>query len=423
MRQFLAALFWCALAGIAMAQTNRIDETLPNAPSLAPRGSFDIGVRTITVTDPNRIDVLNGSGADAPHYERPLVLEIWYPADLKGQSPGGDYLDVPLVDGVTKVTLHGQAVRDAAPLTPEAPAPLVIISHGYPGNRFLLSHFGENLASKGYVVAAIDHFESTYDNKLGFASTLMHRSPDQLFVLDAIAELSSDPESFLSGIVDADNTAIIGYSMGGYGAVISAGGGVTEASTNMDFVPAGGNLATLQAGTEAYDAQRDSRLKAIVAIGPWGWNGGFWDAEGLGGITIPALFIAGSLDDVSGYDPGVRSIYENASNSDRYLLTFANAGHNAAAPIPAPAESYIGLGEDTPFNHYADAVWSTPRMNNIAQHFVTAFLDLKLRGDETVAPYLDLPSAGEPFGQEDWRGFVPGTARGLRLEHLSATEK
>jgi len=33
----------------------------------------------------------------------------------------------------------------------------VIISHGYPGNRFLLSHLAENLASKGFVVAAPDH--------------------------------------------------------------------------------------------------------------------------------------------------------------------------------------------------------------------------------------------------------------------------
>ena len=75
MRHFVAALLWCALGGIGMAQTNRIDDTLPNAPSLAPRGAYDIGVRTITVTDPDRIDVLNGSGADARSEERRVGKE------------------------------------------------------------------------------------------------------------------------------------------------------------------------------------------------------------------------------------------------------------------------------------------------------------------------------------------------------------
>ena len=418
MKPIAAALLWCTMGGLAMAQTNHIDEMLPNAPSLAPAGQYAVGVRTVTLTDSGRPDVLNGG---VP-YDRPLTLEIWYPADLAGQPPGGDYAGVMLVDGVTKITLHGSAVRDAKPLDAIPPSPLVIVSHGYPGNRFLLSHFGENLASKGFVVAAIDHFESTYDNKLAFASTLMNRSPDQLFVLDAIAGLSSDSQSFLAGIVDADRTAIIGYSMGGYGAVISAGGGVTAASTGFDFAPAGSALASLQAGTEAYAAQRDPRLKAIVAIGPWGRKAGFWDAGGLAGISIPSLFMAGSLDDVSGYDPGVRTIFEEAVNSDRYLLTFANAGHNAAAPIPAPAESYRD-GADGPFGHYADAVWSNVRMNNIAQHFVTAFLNLNLKGDLAMAPYLALSSSAEPFGEENWLGFAPRTARGLRLEHATPAEK
>ena len=41
----------------------------------------------------------------------------------------------------------------------------MIISHGYPGNRYLMSHLGENLASKGFVVASIDHRDSTYDDQ------------------------------------------------------------------------------------------------------------------------------------------------------------------------------------------------------------------------------------------------------------------
>ncbi|MEZ5791977.1 MAG: hypothetical protein R3D34_14755 [Nitratireductor sp.] len=32
-----------------------------------------------------------------------------------------------------------------------------------------------------------------------------------------------------------------------------------------------------------------------------------------------------------------------------------------------------------PFEHYADPVWDTVRMNNIAQHYATAFFSLHLK--------------------------------------------
>ena len=58
--------------------------------------------------------------------------------------------------------------------------------------------------------------ESTYNDAGGFQSTLLNRSGDILFVLDQIAEMGkSGSNSFLAGIVDATNTGLIGYSMGG----------------------------------------------------------------------------------------------------------------------------------------------------------------------------------------------------------------
>ena len=59
---------------------------------------------------------------------------------------------------------------------------------------------------------------------------------------------------------------------------------------------------------------------------------------GLRGIRTPVLFVAGSADEVSGYERGTRAIYQAAVNAERYLLTFLQANHNAAAPYPAPAE-------------------------------------------------------------------------------------
>ncbi|TBR44382.1 dienelactone hydrolase [Marinomonas agarivorans] len=420
---------------------NRIDQVRPDAPELAPYGEHTIGVRTITVTNPNQIDIVNiDTDPNTPHprYDRELTLEVWYPAELpydanyykKHYQKKRRYKNVYLRDGETKVTLRGKAVRNAQPNVFDGPYPLIIISHGYPGNRFLLSHLAENLASKGYVVAAIDHKDSTYRDQSAFGSTLVNRPLDQMFVLNEMARFHNEANHFLAGIVDTDNTGLIGYSMGGYGALISAGAGVTQQSVNYPWGAADGTLGIHLAGSQTHEDLIDPRLKAVIAIGPWGKNFFFWDQVGLSGIEIPMLYIAGSDDDVSGYDNGVKAIFDESMGTDRYLLTFQFANHNAAAPMPAPKESWKvsdSLGY-APFDHYADPVWDTVRMNNIAQHFATAFMGLYIKQELDKAPYFDLvensgdgvysvDSNGNPTADHTyWRGFQDRTAKGLKME-------
>lgn len=326
---------------------NRIDLIRPDAPDLARLGPHPVGVRTLDLTNPGQPDVLAGGVKD-----RHIVVELWYPAQ-PGTVTGGSYRTL-CRDGRTEVVLHGQAARDA--VAAGGDFPLVILSHGYPGNRMLMAHLGENLASKGYRVASLDHPDSTYGDPayLGgqaFASTLVNRPLDTRFVMDALG---------------GDQVAILGYSMGGYGALLSAGARLTEAGR-----AAGGPLMT------QHDGRVDPRLKAVVPIGPWGRQRGFFDAAT---VTVPMMVMAGSLDEVSGY-PAMRQIFEEA-RGERVLVTFENAGHNAAAPYPAPAECYAAVPwlDFVPFEHYADRVWDTVRMNNIAQHFVTGFLDRHLKG-------------------------------------------
>lgn len=427
----LAVSLWAAFP-VAATPENRIDRIRPDAPTLAAYGEHAVGVRTLRLVNSDQVDLVSTlANGDSPtelaRYDRTLVLEIWYPSE-----PGGEPTpyDVFLRDGKTEVVVHGQARRLATPDRTSAPYPLVLISHGYPGNRFLLSHLAENLASKGYVVAAIDHTDSTYRTRAAFASTLVHRPLDQLFVLDELAELS-ESDGFLSGLLDADRTGLIGYSMGGYGAVITAGGGVTDQAVERG-APLGA-LGVHRAGSEEHNQRFDDRIRAVVAFAPWGMEAGTWDEKGLAGMRIPTLFIAGSADDVSGYETGVRAIFEQAVGIDRSLLTFDNANHNAAAPMPAPDESYRTQDGSSPsFSHYADAVWDTVRMNNIAQHFVTAYLGHLLQNDETMEPFLDLVEDshdGVWSVEEDgtrraehsyWHGFANRTAAGLRWEVLQA---
>ncbi|MGJ3238817.1 MAG: alpha/beta hydrolase family protein [Anaerolineae bacterium] len=417
-----------ALPLMVTAQDNFISEQRLDAPELSALGSYAVGVQTLELVNPDQLDFLNAAeDGTVPTYDRPLTVEVWYPAVVEDADALGEYV-VNARDASIQVTLTGIAIRDAEPDAMSAPYPLVVMSHGYPGNRFLLSHLGENLASKGFVVVSIDHTDSTYADQGAFASTLYNRPLDQHFVIDALIELSADDSNFLFNMVDADNVGLIGYSMGGYGAVIATGGGVTDASTQYGFAPPNGLLADHQADSEAYQALlADSRIKAVVAFAPWGYNTGFWDADGLSGVDVPYFFIAGDQDDVSGYENGTRAIWENTTNTDRYLLTYENARHNAGAPIPPPSE----VSEFGVYMHYADNVWDSTRMNNIAQHFVTAFLGMHLQGEDYGA-YLDLiPNGVEGVYATDddgnftedhtyWLGFQDRTAVGLTLEYLES---
>ncbi|WP_420011732.1 alpha/beta hydrolase family protein [Tateyamaria sp.] len=221
-----AALTTTVAAG---ALANPIDQIRPDAPELAAYGAFSVGVQTLDVTIPDSVDVLGVEGKDVPRFDRPLTLEVWYPA-AEGTVPGGSYRAL-IRDGATEVTLTGQAVRDAEPATGTR-FPLIVISHGYPGNRYLMAHLGENLASKGYVTVSIDHTDSTYSDQAAFGSTLFNRPLDQAFVVDHMAGMTGP----LGDIVNADQTGVIGYSMGGYGALIFGGAGVTQASTEFSWV-------------------------------------------------------------------------------------------------------------------------------------------------------------------------------------------
>ena len=219
--------------------------------------------------------------------------------------------------------------RDGAPFPS-------IISHGYPGNRFLMSHIGENLASKGFVTVSIDHKDSTYDDQKAFGSTLYNRPFDQLFVLNEIDRLSKPGSgSFLAGAVDASPTGIIGYSMGGYGVVNVIGGGYTAASARparrrrTSCCGARRRESRVSEGARSADQSGDRDR----AVGHAGWLLGCGGTEG---IHTPVMFVAGSADEMSGYEKGTRAIYRGRVNADRYLLTFINANHNAAAPVPAP---------------------------------------------------------------------------------------
>jgi predicted dienelactone hydrolase len=394
-------------------------------------------VQTMNLVNPNQVDILNYSETNTdPRYDRKLTVEVWYPAVVEDISEVATYNDTlgradNPNDPLVPFSFGGYAVRDAVLSATETPYPLIVVSHGFPGSRFMMTYLTENLASKGYVVVAIDHTESVFSDVSGFGSTLLNRPLDIRFVIDQIQAMGmAGSGSFLEGSVNTENVGLVGYSMGGYGALNVAGGayGAAYIPTLTQFGLPGVELLSVNvAGNEAY--VKDTRVKAVYTFAPWGMNFGLWDADSLAGLDVPTFFVAGSQDDVAGYEIGPRALFELSSNAERYLLTFEGARHNVA-PNPAPAEA----SNYDQYMRYADTVWDSERMNNINQHFATAFFGKFLKG-EANEEFLDVAvevaeegvfSANEDGTFKDdhtyWAGFQPRSAVGLRLEHRVAGE-
>ena len=421
----IAILFNGLTISTVNAQTNDFlyGDQLPDAPELSARGEYKVGVQTVNLVNPNQIDILNSKEGKDPTYDRPITIEVWYPASVNNDAKTVVYDEVMGTRGdtlrpLTPFTFKGRAYRDANALKGNK-FPLVVVSHGYVGSRYLMTYLTENLASKGYIVAAIDHTDSTFKDANAFQSTLLNRPKDIRFVINEMEKLGAKgSKNKLAGLVDANNTAIIGYSMGGYG-VLNVGGAGYSAGLGQFFTGMTGGSSAISvnlAGNAEYEKLADARIKAIVAFAPWGMERGVWDAEGLKGLKTPTFFIAGSQDDISGYEKGIKAIYEGAVNADRYLLTYENARHNVA-PNPPPAEALApGLHIDE-YYRYAEPSWDQRKINNVNQHFVTAFIGKHLKNQDS-AKFLDVQ---ENSNEKDWTGFKPRSSTGMELLHAQPT--
>jgi dienelactone hydrolase len=408
-----------------------LGDATSGAPENAKRGEFAIGYREIEIVNPSQLDVLTTLSTNVETmYDRPLKLGIWYPADIGEDEiqlcSYTDYYGRVDHNNLEPFEIVGRAVREASPLKGQEPYPLIIISHGYPGSLYIMSYLCENLATKGYVVVAIAHTDSTYEDAANFASTLINRSFDQKFTIQEIEKLSQK-DGWLNSLVDTSNIGLIGYSMGGYGSLRTLGVNMSDEISKLvgpyDYL----------LKSEEKD-QLVNNIKASVLFAPWGAefgnpdNLGIYDKDSLKNITCPTLWVAGTKDDIAGYQ-GIRGLYNSTSSSDRYLLSYQNVMHNCA-PNAAPLEAYSKNWDLT--SRWADPSWDTRRLNNINMHFVSAFMDYYLKGDENKLSYFDVKVENASDGvysvnkdgtfKDDhtyWPGFENRSVEGVILEHLS----
>jgi pimeloyl-ACP methyl ester carboxylesterase len=300
---------------------------------------------------------------------------------------------------------------------------LVVVSHGRSNPTAGMSWLGENLASKGYVVAAIRHQDPPITDRSGDPETWLRRPLDIAFVARSLQETLA-----AEGLVDPTRTALVGYSMGGYGALTCAGAVLEPEAPIVKRMP-GDLLRPYARGGAKTDAVRVPNVRAVVAISPAG--GAYtWGAEGLRGVTAPLLVIAGDRDKTVGYVNGARAVYEAATSARRYLLTYRYGAHNLGlAPVPETMRSNLWT-----VDWFEDPVWRKDRIVAINLHFITAFLDVYVRGDASRSAYIDglvpdgsagqwpaankLPYAAYSPGAGDitvWKGFQRRYAEGLEF--------
>jgi predicted dienelactone hydrolase len=252
------------------------------------RGPFPAGVRTIPVQDAVR--------------NRTFPCEIWYPAaELhRGQDLASETQDRFAV--AFRDTPRTQAaVRDAA--SRPGKYPLVVFSHGSAvGARRMSSYLATHLASHGYVVAAVDHFEivaaadfaprgeETEEQKAARAQAFIaNRVPDVRMLLDhLLGGPPWDPEIELNPA----QVGAAGYSFGGW---------TVLAATGVEW-----------------------RIRAVVALAPGGSSRpkpGILPATltFAWGRDVPTLYIAAENDTMTPLD-GIRELFERTPATKRMMV-------------------------------------------------------------------------------------------------------
>lgn len=227
----------------------------------APGGPYPVGSQVFRWIDPDRDE----PATDDPHDHRNVVVQAWYPAE-PGEGERVCYIDglgrlpswVSLIPGLVmqrydRIDTHARV--DAPVATQRARWPVVLFSPGYGASRAFYSGLLADLASRGFVVLALDHpYEApVVELADGRLATPLERflpdDPDRARYMSAqqsvraadlryVADRVGRPDAFgarLSQRLDSGRIAAIGHSFGGASAVEAAMGDARiRAVANLD---------------------------------------------------------------------------------------------------------------------------------------------------------------------------------------------
>ncbi|AHC15675.1 alpha/beta hydrolase family protein [Salinispira pacifica] len=221
-----------------------------------PSGAYPVGTIAYDLVDESRMEAYS---ADRQH--RKIRVQLWYPAE---QPDGRPKPEDWMIDGPRHtraiVNTHGfppfiwdhtrfmksNSFSGLTPAEDAGPMPVILISHGWEGYRGLHADIAEELASRGFLVAATEHsygsagvlFEdgrivrssddvlpdrNQRDSFILEANRLVKTfSRDNAFLLDQLTLVNSGmphagPQrlSMFRNRMDIERTGLIGHSTGG----------------------------------------------------------------------------------------------------------------------------------------------------------------------------------------------------------------
>ncbi|MDX2293610.1 MULTISPECIES: alpha/beta hydrolase family protein [Streptomyces] len=358
------------LAGLSRTVTVAPDRGDERLRMPAPTGAYGVGSSVLHLVDRSRTDpwVPTADG-------RELMVTLHYPAARPGrparyatEDEARLLLEAVKVDDPALEREVARARTYSAVDVRPAPGrhPLVVLSPGFGMARYTLTSLAEDLASRGYVVASLDHAYETSGTSFPGGRTLTcvactvmsdsgwskgslvtgTRADDARFVLDRLT--GARPAWKYASSIDASRIGMAGHSVGGASAV-----------------PA---------------MAADRRIDAGVNM-----DGTFWDtlpADGLGGRPF-LLLGADEYHRPSGEDTTWNTTWKGLSG-DKYWLTVDRADHLGFTDAPVLLR-HLGL----PYGDLA-----AERAVAVTRAYVAAFFDEHLRGREQ--PLLDGPDSAHP---------------------------
>lgn len=374
----LGALVAGVFASSAVTKTVTPHEASPLALP-APTGALKVGTTTLHLVDRSRLDALA-----QPPAARELMVQLWYPAARAGIRIA-PYMSAGRASTFEKLYslpagTFGSLPTHASESAPLAAGrhPLLLFSHGLGQIRTFSTALLEELASRGYVVAAIDH---TYDAGVvefpdgrlvdGIASPLpapaerqqllATRVGDVRFVLNELTRRATARSGFLAGHLDLRKVGALGHSFGG--------------------------------ATAAAAMLADSRIVAGVDL-----DGKVWDEVVEKGLDRPFMLVIG--DDLGGRLTSDQAQFFAGLRGARYALHLPGAGHFSFTDLPFFASTLPGLDQ-----LYDIGTIDPDRAGRALRAYVVAFFDMALLGKR--APLLSGPSAAYPEVQ-----FLDGESSG-----------
>ncbi|NES24318.1 MAG: alpha/beta hydrolase, partial [Symploca sp. SIO3E6] len=197
----------------------------------------------------------------------------------------------------------------------ESHGPLVVFSHGYGSDRKFLTYLARHLASHGISVASVEHPNSNYTwidrssvgEQIGDilpASEFIDRPLDVSFALDRITQISRKSAS-LRGKFNTKQVSVLGHSLGGYTALVLAGGKLDlEAlrqfcNNRSPFLQSPADWFQCAAAALPDDKVdkvelRDERVVQVLAFNTV--TGHLFGKDGLAQVTTPTLIFTSTED-------------------------------------------------------------------------------------------------------------------------------